>query len=531
MNQIIHILRKDLRRHWIEILASLAVLAMYTWHAPEQWTPGQHALGFGGSSVFFLFLSGLASTLSEMLPVLLMASWCFLIVRVVHSEKLVGDRLFWVTRPYEWKKLLTAKLLFLVVCVNVPLFVAQLELLGKAGFLSPADVWKLVGMQIGIASMLILTAFTLAVVSSGLGQAVLIVVGLFVAFSAILSLYSSIPNYEMTSTPEPWSRMETLLEMLIPVVVILLQYSRRRTWQSRSFLLLSAIAFLIVEAVTPYVVHVERKYPALSAAQPAPVRLDFLPLVNAAKKLAPEGDWGGQEFIHIPLKVAGVADSSVIQIVGTRIKIMDGADVVFDPGWKRSWQSLWPTTETTTVDFRLDKKLFDRIKATPVTVDISIASNEFRESSPREVLLQEGEFAVPGLGICRLSDPPSASLLCRLPKQGPALMARATLSRVACQEHQAQSTGSTVVGRALDPLRDYGFATPRLDPVEISTISPGTEGGGTTLVLASARGQLRLCPGSSIHLATPVEAGRFRIEIRTGPIILADYTLRQFPAD
>jgi len=30
---------------------------------------------------------------------------------VVHAESLVGDRQFWITRPYEWKKLLTAKAL------------------------------------------------------------------------------------------------------------------------------------------------------------------------------------------------------------------------------------------------------------------------------------------------------------------------------------------------------------------------------------------------------------------------------------
>jgi hypothetical protein len=34
---------------------------------------------------------------------------------VIHAEALVGDRRFWLTRPYEWKKLLGAKALFLLV--------------------------------------------------------------------------------------------------------------------------------------------------------------------------------------------------------------------------------------------------------------------------------------------------------------------------------------------------------------------------------------------------------------------------------
>ena len=60
--------------------------------------------------------------------------WFLLIVRVVHEEVLASDRQFWVTRPYEWKKLLAAKVLFLVVFVNLPLFIVQMVLLSKAGF-------------------------------------------------------------------------------------------------------------------------------------------------------------------------------------------------------------------------------------------------------------------------------------------------------------------------------------------------------------------------------------------------------------
>lgn len=39
--------------------------------------------------------------------------WVFLTLRVVHGETLVGDRQWWVTKPYEWWKLLLAKELFL----------------------------------------------------------------------------------------------------------------------------------------------------------------------------------------------------------------------------------------------------------------------------------------------------------------------------------------------------------------------------------------------------------------------------------
>jgi hypothetical protein len=319
--------------------------------------------------------------------------------------------------------------------------------------------------------------------------------------------------------------------LMVPVAVIVWQYSRRRTSQSRRFLLLSAAAFLIIEALTPYLSHVERKFPLVGDAQTAPIRLTFSPLDDSLKKLSPRADWGGRESIRIPLKVAEVPESSVIQIAGTRIKIFGSSETLFDPGWKPSWQTIWPTSNTTDVDFQIDKKLFERIKAIPVTIDLSLALNEFRETSPREILLQDGEFAIPGLGICKLSDLVMTSILCRLPNQGPALMARAPLSKGACREREAQSNSSTLVGRELLPLPEPGFTNPRLDPIQVFSISPGAQGQGMTIALALARSELRMCPGTSIHLATPVEAGRFRIEIHSGPIVLADYVLKQFPID
>ena len=48
-----------------------------------------------------------------MLKFLVPQMWLVLISRVVHDEGLVGDRQFWITRPYPWQILLTAKLAFI----------------------------------------------------------------------------------------------------------------------------------------------------------------------------------------------------------------------------------------------------------------------------------------------------------------------------------------------------------------------------------------------------------------------------------
>src|SRR5215472_4601853 len=123
MNEVLHILKKDLRRHWPEILISLVLLGYFAKASPQ---------GFEfiapSPSLFMLRFA------TEMIRPGLLLFWVFLIVRVVQGETLVGDRQWWVTKPYEWWKLLLAKELFLVLVISFPLFLVQLFLLRHAGF-------------------------------------------------------------------------------------------------------------------------------------------------------------------------------------------------------------------------------------------------------------------------------------------------------------------------------------------------------------------------------------------------------------
>ena len=93
MNQVWNIFRKDVRHHWPEIAASLALLVAFAWFDIRSWSHfDSWAAGATGLAAFFA---------SEMLPSLieplLLLSWVFLIVRVIQEESLVGDRQFWVT--------------------------------------------------------------------------------------------------------------------------------------------------------------------------------------------------------------------------------------------------------------------------------------------------------------------------------------------------------------------------------------------------------------------------------------------------
>jgi hypothetical protein len=167
-SQIAHIFRKDVRRHWREIGLAMAILAAFVWVEPQLWVIQEFRPGIQA-------LAGLVRTLVPL-------GWAFLIVRLVHEENLVGDRQFWVTRPYEWRKLLAEKLLFILVFVSLPLLIAQVVLLTKAGFKPMSYISGLLCLQLMWILILILPAATLGTITSSIGQAVLVVLGAILCF-------------------------------------------------------------------------------------------------------------------------------------------------------------------------------------------------------------------------------------------------------------------------------------------------------------------------------------------------------------
>src|SRR5215467_6351806 len=150
MTQILHIFRKDIRRHWPEILISLALLALFTRHELSPWQNSAELSAFSSVSPFFFALSG------RYIPFFLALSWIFLILRVVQGETLVGDRQWWVTKPYVWWELLLSKLFFIFLFISVPLFHVQLLLLHHAAFPILTNLGRLFLMQLSLPIILII---------------------------------------------------------------------------------------------------------------------------------------------------------------------------------------------------------------------------------------------------------------------------------------------------------------------------------------------------------------------------------------
>jgi hypothetical protein len=506
MREIFHIFKKDVRRHWPEILVSLAFLGLYVKVTLR--SPGRTAVLAGNFSWFWLS--------AESLPALMVVFWIFLTVRVVQGEPLVGDRQWWVTKPYEWWKLLAAKQLFLLAFVSFPLLVVQVFLLHHAGFPIFANVLRILYMQFSLAIILFLPSVALGSLTRTLWQAVLAVVLGLVLVPGVINLIERIPNINMSSAADDWMGEVTGILFLASVVGATgWQYSRRKTWASRGVLLIGPALAALLAAVMPYAKFVEKKYPL---AEVKAARAHFAPVIPttpANRKTNPYYDTSSV-YLRIPLVVSGIPAGHVVRIDGVRPLVGEPGSPKWDPGWNSQWTQVWPENQQTDLNYEMKRKDFDSIKTHLVRLHLELALTEYEETAPRELTLKEGKFLDPMLGTCHLGERIPSGINCIRPFNEPGLIATFDPSTAGCEDTgDDQQIPENRISHFWFPPHDEDFTSTMLNPVVDYSIDfrssswwmPTGDGANRKVK------RVYLCPGAEVRLAKPKEIGHMRVQL------------------
>jgi hypothetical protein len=505
MNQILHIFRKDVRHRWIEIVVSLALLVAHAWHVAHQWNV---------PSPDFDLTSSLWGALAFFVP----ASWCFLVIRAVQEESLVGDRQFWVTRPYEWKKLLAAKFLFVAASINLPLFIVDVVLLAKAGYSPVRYLPGLLWMQVLLLIFLVVPAAAVSVVTSTVVQVLLCVLGLILYLIGVGELFSSIPNAGMPPGGEVVAGVDLLVIGCVLVAAIFLQYARRKTWTSRLLIIGGAVAVLVIGAVTPYGTIVARSYPPLTAGQQPAVTLTIDPTPPPKKKDNPFLDKLPNAWIALPVRASGVAEGHVAQVRGTVVTIQASDGQHWTSSWASNGSILWPGEDRTVKIFAVDRKFFERVKSIPVNVHVTVAQVDYRETNARQITAEDGKFSIAGVGICRI-EPYSNSnqnmIACRAPLKSPSLIGHMDPFATTCTYEDGPPL--LVTRYMWDPHDDVGPADLGIIPVNDMQMIFGSWAD-------DPKRELRyFCPGTPFTIGKPEEGKHSRTEMEIDGIKLSQY--------
>jgi hypothetical protein len=381
MKIVLHILAKDLRRHWREIALYLLACAAWAWQTAEpfalEWLH-QH----------------------EFTPVLMFGLWFFIVIRIVQGELLVGDREFWMTRPYRWGQLMAAKAMALVLCLNLPLLIAQIALLDHAGF--PFSLHLLPGLlflQLMFVFFLTFPAAALAAVTESIVQW-----GLAIAGIAIYALIVSwLPWDKLPPALESGETLGTILCMAAAtpalVFVLLWQYARRRAWPARLAFagVLLVIPLIVVLACTPIVRSIA--YP--KARGQAPLHISIANDEKEGSRIYVRSNPGSTANISLPVEAVPSDPDAIVSVDGLQITLAG------DNGWR--WQSPWlnhsikfsKDSSSGYIQFSIPNELADQMARVHAQAKVEMAFKVYRLGPQRQIATRDERFFLPGDTVCR----------------------------------------------------------------------------------------------------------------------------------
>lgn len=228
--QALHIFQKDVRRLRFEIAALSCLIAFLVWYWTDSWS--------GETNVSFDQWRP-----REPIGPYLAAFWFLLIARLMHAEPLVGDRHFWLTRPYSRSAVLLAKGLFVVAFLLLPLLLVQALAVSSSGL--PVSLGGLLLNQLAIAAVVCLPAAAVAALTPSLWYYMPIVAaGTFAAFA----VHSEVSATRIGPVP---LIVGAMLLGAFSIAALLVQFHGRRTLRNAGVYVAVGAAVALLVAAFP----------------------------------------------------------------------------------------------------------------------------------------------------------------------------------------------------------------------------------------------------------------------------------------
>jgi hypothetical protein len=510
MNQILHIFKKDFRSRWPEILISLALLALYTRGELHPWRE------LTRPDMVSVFLDALWEQFAS--PILVIF-WSFMIVRVVQSESLVGDRQWWTTKPYIWWQLLLAKLLFIFIFICVPLFHAQVFLLNHFRFPVLAKLPALTLRQLSLFVLLIVTVVVLACLTRSLSQFFLTVGAIIlVAITASAWANRGTSLSQWKETPAFVDNLSQFLALASAGAVVVWQFARRKRWISVAALLVLLPCAASIGAIFTPVNSVDRSYALLDASS-APIRPSIPPLQVLPESQEPAAARSQYVQLAIPVTLSGPPSGTEVNLDGLKVSATSAQNSQWSVGWQRSGEAFWPEDQKKTLSYDVERKNYEKVRDQLLDLRVELALSEYRLTASRAFRVSSLNFSDLALGDCRVFSfgPPQDMTLtrCLYPLDSPSFVARFDPENSSCtQDEDERFAQMDQVAYAEQAGSEVHFPDPGLSPISDYTLSfRQVAPASSSREKRQKVREVRLCPGTELLLFRPVLMRKFRIQL------------------
>lgn len=506
MSQILNIFQKDARHHWPEVFVSISLLIVFVAEQPHKWT---------GHPYGIRLLNGLVIVL----PTAMILAWVFVIIRVVQSESLVGDREFWITRPYQWHKLLAAKVLSIVVFIHLPFFLSQLVLLRLARFPVFTSIPGLLFVHLLFFIVLIAPSLMVGTVTSGIGQAALAVLGGVLALIGVGAILFTRLNMDVAA--DSTDSLVASICLGASFTVILLQYLYRRTrvaWMIIGGTLTFVAAIMLF---APYERIISNWFPPPGNNHPIPAHFQL----DRALSFSHSGDWSPSSYendvrLELPFELSDLDDRSLIDIRAIKLdlNLPDGKP------WTSNWHSVFNQTVSfgrthAWPDIEIKKAVFGSVKDSPVKARVTLGLSVYKLGPTSQVMVSENRLTLPGGARCLNAISENVMHCFAALKEPGSIFVVADLPSSACsisnEGKREPWAGSPAFYASLG-----GSSTPDLDftPIQQFDLSLSRHS-----IREDLQSSLPVCSGTRLLISKPEFQFSVRDEIDLGEVTLANY--------
>jgi hypothetical protein len=404
---ILHIMKKDLRLLWKVILlvaASQAALTSMLFHIDHTVTSKNP---FGMLLQLILFITFLGRAV--------------LIVMCVQQDAIPGVSQDWLTRPVSRVDLLLAKIGFVILFAQGPVFLADFIQGVASGAPIRLSLTTSLTRTIFLAFIVTLPFVAFGALTENLTQAIAGSVIFFLAISGGEMLFIGLSEGRKileisptTLTGLDWMTdgIRFLIGVAVVAILLGLQYLRRQTRLSRIILAFGVLLCFGARLLPWNVAYALQQQLVQDDATGKAMSIRFDPSLgpmisrSGVPKDLLQGQYGGaadDARVYIPLAIDGLPADALLKTdrVEFHMKTPDGRIINLGAGGDFQPLPQGQQGSQTYSPLYLSSDLYKRFREVPVDLEVSYSVTEMRPSEDGDMAASNGERAFASIGNCR----------------------------------------------------------------------------------------------------------------------------------
>jgi hypothetical protein len=345
----------------------------------------------------------------------------FIITAVVHNDAIPGVRQDWLVRPLRRRDLMLAKVLFVLVMVQLPVFLGDVTALVTIRGVSVSSALIAALERFAIQMLVINLPFlAVAAITRNFLEVVSVAVVLGLSGATVIGLTpNTSPIVPLSRTGLYWIVMLAASIVLVVggVAVMCLQYFQRRTILARIFTGATTTLFLFTPFIPWQPAFAVQRALANDPGANRNLNVSFDPAAGRfrppAGSLSPDmvvavlrGQADEMARAYLPLRVTGLPADSFVKADHSKVRVIepngqvDQLDLNLDY-WNGPSQGGIDSGAPTYPSVEIPGGLYKRIKDQKVRIDIDLWLTLLRSISSNKIPAVDGKQDIAGAGRCR----------------------------------------------------------------------------------------------------------------------------------